>query len=63
MLVWYEASGFSYSGLLSDNLLLPCVMEIHVVLDLSFHTLQQVTNEVDTGVNQFKSLDLGLRGI
>jgi hypothetical protein len=49
----------SILGLLSDTLLLPCVMDLQ---DQSIYMLQQFVNEVDGGVSQLKVLDLELSG-
>ena len=69
---WSGSSGFCYTintgsslGLLSDILLLPCVMEIlqlWICRAVPLHTLQQLTNGVDVGVGQLKVLDLDLGG-
>ena len=55
-LVWLEASSFCYTintgsspRLLSDILLLPCVME--TLQDRPFHTLQKLIDGVDVGLN------------
>jgi hypothetical protein len=68
-LAWLEASGFCYTintgsspGLLSDILLLPCVMESLQLWFCRAGPFQQVTDGVDLRVGQLKAPDLGLGG-
>lgn len=61
----YTINSASLPGLLSDILLLPCVMEVlqlWIYRTTSFHMLQQFINEVDFEVGDLKVLELGLGG-
>ena len=69
-LIWFETSGLyhtintgSISGLLSDNLLLPCRDPVALVLqNQPLHRPQQFIDGVDAGVGHLRALDLGLDG-